>query len=143
MLEVDLETALAEIGAILQRVQNPTPALTAIGSAELLEAQQRIIGNKLDPDYEAWMPWARRTLKERTKKGNLDQGLLWDTGELLNSLKSIATSNSVEIGTDVPYAADLQLGTDIMPAREFLGWNVATLADHELTMTEWLEGFLA
>ncbi|MHB0992688.1 MAG: phage virion morphogenesis protein [Burkholderiales bacterium] len=143
MLEIDLETALIDIGAMLARARNAQPVLSMIGKIELLDAQQRIIGTKLSPDHEAWMPWAARTLKERTKKGNTGQGLLWDKGDLLHSLESVAEGSSVEIGTDMPYAIDLQDGTEIMPPREFLGWDASEFPAHEILMTEWLEGVLA
>lgn len=143
MLEIELETALMDIGAMLARARNPKPVLAQIGYLELLDAQQRIISTKLTPDHEAWMPWASRTLKERTEKHNTFQGLLWDEGDLLHSLRLIAKNGSVEIGTDLPYAIDLQEGTDIMPAREFLGWDATEFPAHELLMTEWLEGVLA
>lgn len=123
MITIDMTQALADLNAIRARMADMQPALTRIGETQTEAIQARITTLKTSPDGEEWAPWSARRLEERTKKGNTGQGLLWDTGTLLHSIRMQADANSVAIGTDVPYAAELQNGRHMeMEARPFVGW---------------------
>lgn len=122
MITIEAEQAFAEIDAMLMRMHESAPFLEAVGDREVELARERIRDTKLDPLGNAWAPWAPFTRSEREHKGNADLGLLFDEGDLLLSLGKAIFGDSVEIGSNLDYAKDLQEGTDKMPAREFLGW---------------------
>lgn len=123
MLTIDSAAALAELGALQARLLTPLALLEAIGRHETEKAQQRIRETKLTPWGASWVPWKPDTMLDRIRKGNAEQGLLWDSGELLNSLHFEAYADSVTIGSELDYAPYLQNGTEHMDARPFLGWN--------------------
>ena len=122
MITIDSAQAFAEIDAMLMRMHESAPFLEAVGDREVKLARERIRDTKLDPLGNAWAPWAPFTRSEREHKGNAGLGLLLDEGGLLLSLDKAIFGDSVEIGSNLDYAKDLQEGTDKMPAREFLGW---------------------
>lgn len=122
-LTVNDRQVMQELGRLLVNITQPENMLTFIGDAEVSEVYKRIIDIKASPFGEAWEPWSEQRLAERSIKGNVSQGLLWDTGELMNSIRYEVSRDGVSIGTDIFYATDLQQGTDRMPAREFLGWR--------------------
>ncbi|WP_298220149.1 phage virion morphogenesis protein [Halothiobacillus sp.] len=122
MITIDSAQAFAEIDALLLRMHESAPFLEAVGDREVAEVQKRIRDTKLDPLGNAWAPWAPFTRSEREHKGNADLGLLLDEGDLLLSIDKAMFGETVEIGSNLDYAKDLQEGTDKMPAREFLGW---------------------
>ena len=131
MMTIDSAQVLAEIGALQHRISSPSAFLQEVGTVQQEKAQARIRDTKDTPWGAAWAPWQPMTLKERTIKGNADQGLLWDSGALLNSIHYELEPFSVTIGTDLEYALDLQDGTDRMAARPFLGWDDLDLGDIE------------
>ncbi len=139
MLEADFSSVIASLAEMVARMHDTSPVMERIGAAELLEAQQRIIGTKIGSDHEPWQPWRARTQQERAEKGNASQGLLWDTGTLLHSLGVEVSASGVLIGSDVDYAIDLQDGTDIMDARPFLGWDAETLPEYAGWLTAFIE----
>ena len=144
MLEANLTAALEQIGLMLERSANPLPALTRIGASEVENVRARIKSSKTSPWGDAWAPWRPGTAKERERKGNASQGLLWDSGDLLASIHAVANvygpgHGTLDVGSDVSYAGFLQDGTEKMVAREYLGWNEATFPFYEQMLT----GFIA
>ena len=124
MLTINLTEALAELNLLAQ--MNMAPWLAAVGAHEVKAIQQRIESTKASPDYIHWAQWSPRRFRERVAAGNVGQGLLWDTGNLLNSFRFESSPFEVMIGTDVAYAKDLQVGRNdptLMPARPFVGWT--------------------
>ena len=134
-VEINVEQALAELGAMVARAQFLGPVLEVIGQSEVENTKARIQQSKTNPWGGDWAPWAARTAAYRTRKGNAGQGLLWDDGDLLESIRFSVDAMEhvgwVDIGSDLDYAAYLQDGTEDMPAREFLGWNDAALPFYE------------
>ena len=134
-VEINVEQALAELGAMVARARLPGPVLEVIGASEVENARARIQQTKINPWGGDWAPWADSVAEHRARKGNAGQGLLWDDGDLLDSIRfAVDAMDSVawvDIGSDLEYAAYLQEGTDNMPAREFLGWNDAALPFYE------------
>lgn len=122
MITADFSPVLAELRAMLARTADMQPALHAIGEMQADAIQARITTLKSAPDGEEWSPWSERRLKERTDKGNVGQGLLWDTGTLLHSIVVVDDPTQVVIGTPLPYADELQNGRDDMGPRPFIGW---------------------
>jgi phage gpG-like protein len=143
MLEIDFGSAMAELDALLARLMDPAPLLEAIGAATVEHARDNITSLKLDPEGEQWAPWMPRTAAARRRKGNASQGLLWDTGTLLDSIHADVAGDLLTVGTPVSYAGYLQGGTEKMVARPFLGWSEDALAFAETMAADYLAGALA
>lgn len=143
MLTFNIDGAIAHVDGMLARMANMQPVMGRIGADQRNEVMDRILDAKHSPDGEAWAPWSPRRLMEREEKGNPSQGLLWDTGTLVHSILARDTAIGVEIGTDVPYAYDLQHGHDgfeHMPPRPFLGWSAEGKQTAEHLVVRYLEG---
>lgn len=104
------------------------PLLEELGSFLVTSVKNRIRDTKENPYGLDWEEWATGTRKVRERKGNIVQGLLWDTGELLNSIQAHISPGTVAVGSPLEYARYLQEGTVHMPAREFLGFSAEDLA---------------
>ncbi len=122
------------------RLSNTQPLVRAIGLVERNKVLRRITETKTDPLGNSWAPWSERTARERSEKGNAWQGLLWDTGELLHSIKLVVDPDSFELGSDLQKAKDLQEGLPNMAAREYLGWNEDDFLDYEALAIRYFEG---
>ncbi len=112
--------AIEGIGAHLSRMQNLKPLFIALGEWQMDNTMTRIENTKMSQYGALWEPWSVRRARERKEKGNVDLGLLHDTGALLGSFSYEATRDGVEIGTDISYAPMLQFGTDSMLPRPFM-----------------------
>ena len=139
MIEVDAEAALLEIGQIIARAAMPTPVFELIGQSEVDNARARITESKAGPLGADWDAWADSTRKYRERKGNAGLGLLWDEGDLLDSIHFAVEGPSVAIGSDLDYARYLQEGTEAMPAREFLGWSPDMLPFYEQLFATYIQ----
>jgi phage gpG-like protein len=124
---------------ILANMKRTDPVMQQIGEMETEAAVFRIMVSKESPDGEPWQMWSGRTRKERVAKGNEDIGILWDTGRLMSSIHAVTGAGFVEVGTEVPYASDLQTGTDHMAARPFLGWDPHKFPEYEQIMATFIE----
>lgn len=142
MMTIDSAQVLAELGVLQHRLSSPMALLQEIGTVQQEKTQARIRDTKDTPWGAAWAPWQAVTAYERFEKGNAEQGLLWDSGALLDSIHYELDPFSVTIGTDLDYAPDLQDGTDRMAARPFLGWEDVDIPEMEdLAMIYFYEGF--
>jgi phage gpG-like protein len=139
MIEVDAAQVLEYMGAVYARMLAPEPVLAAVGAIEVEAARERITDTKTNPWGGDWAAWADSTEYQRTRKGNADQGLLWDRGDLLESIHFQVDGPSVAIGSDLDYAVYLQLGTERMPARPFLGWTPEGITAHELRIAHFFD----
>lgn len=140
MIEIDAEQALMELQALLVRAATPGPMFNFIGGSELEAARTRIETMKDSPLGDPWAPWMASTARQRERKGNAELGLLYDTGELLDSIEYFADSETLEIGTDTDYAIYLQDGTRFMDERPFLGWNPEKFPEYEMAWAAYLMG---
>lgn len=159
MIEIDAEEALDFLNEILLRLIGKEDLLVAIGEREVAAAQGRIMETKRSPRGHAWVRWAPSTAEARERKGNADRGLLWDEGDLLDSIHFLAgadilgtseTSGSlVEIGTDNLIGLFQQDGTRgpgvgpsgwHVPPRHFLGWKTGDFGLYEAMAVRWLRG---
>ena len=139
MIEMDAELALAELNAIVARAALPGPVLELIGHSEVENARGRIQQTKVNPWGGDWASWADSTAYSRERKGTAGQGLLWDRGDLLESIHFAIMGESVEIGSDLEIARYLQDGTERMPARPFLGWAEPVLPFYEQLWINYLQ----
>lgn len=139
-LTIDISQAVGELNLILARTAALEPFMQAVGQFEASKAIHRILELKQDPDDASWAPWRESTRTSREKKGNVGQGLLWDTGTLLHSFEIEAGMDDVVIGTPTEYAGYLQSGTGRMEARPFLGWDERDYPAIEAMLIAHLEG---
>lgn len=98
-------------------------ALRKAGEEEVRVTRQRITSEKRTPDGTPWRPWALATLRMRMREGTTAGGLLNRTGGLINSIQFKLTKLSLTVFSSATYAKYLQLGTNRMPARPFIGWT--------------------
>jgi phage gpG-like protein len=139
-MTMDLAQALACLNRLASL--NMSPWMAKVGQQAQQSVQHRIQQSKQDPDNAAWSPWMPRTEKYRTKKGNAAQGLLWDDGTLLNSIKFHSAPDGVSVSSEVPYAGYLQDGTERMAARPFMGWSDEDIAGVEFSAVQFIEALL-
>lgn len=140
MITINADQAIADLNLIVARMADMEPALASIGARQVREIGERITTGKMEPDGMPWHSWAPFTREQRELKGNVPQGLLWDTGTLLHSIHAQTGLNSVTIGTEVPYAQELQEGRSDMPPRPFVGWGEADIKIAEMLMLQYIEG---
>lgn len=121
---VEAKEVQQAIGDIRKKLEKPRDMLREIGDIIVEDIKNRIVKTKQSPENEApWAPWAPSTAKARERKGNAALGLLFDSGNLLNSITAqiVGSHNTLQIGTNVHYATYLHNGTPKMPARPFMG----------------------
>lgn len=112
----------------IQKVSNPKELLSELGKREVKRAKQRF-KDKTSPDGKRWQAWDRDTQEERIREGSAANGLLVDSGALMNSIDYEVIHNQLYIGSNVDYAHHIQNGTQHMPARPFVGFNQQTIDD--------------
>ena len=120
IVEIDVSEAVAGFEAMLHRVTDLRPMFEEVGAWQEQKTVRRIEETKLTPHGALWAEWQLGTFKKRQQKGNVSQGLLWDTGLLLNSFSWETDESGVEIGTTNEIAPWLQDGTSKMVARPFM-----------------------
>lgn len=103
-VEVDDAAIAVQVG-IAQRIGKGRPLMQAIGQS-LVSSTIRRFATQSGPDGQPWPKLSRATLK---KRGPSAKALL-ASGRLRQSITSIATTNSVEVGTNLVYARIQQLG---------------------------------
>lgn len=125
MLEITL-VGVKEIRAKLAKLE------ASLDATEILDEAEALLLNRIrtrflaetDPEGSKWVE--SHAAKKRRASGGT--GTLFDTGTLFHSLQAYATGvDERAIGTDTPYAAYLQFGTNSMPPREFLGFGAEDL----------------
>jgi phage gpG-like protein len=89
-------------------------------AAIVLSGIRRRYLKEQDPDGRQWPKSFAATERAATGRGG---GTLYDTGDLFRSIQLVKVANAeYEIKTDVPYAAEHQLGIGQVK-REYLGTN--------------------
>ncbi|MGZ3297082.1 MAG: phage virion morphogenesis protein [Xanthobacteraceae bacterium] len=139
-MTIDLEQAIAGLNRLANL--NMSPWMQTAAKTAQTSVQQRIRDTKADPDNSPWSPWRPATEKYRLKKGNAGQGLLWDSGALLNSIQGQSDAGGISVGTAVGYAGYLQDGTERMVARQFMGWTDGEITQMEFSAVAFLEALL-
>ena len=121
-IKIDKGDIKDALGNLAKKAKESRDLMKEIGDIIVEDIKHRIVKLKKDPDDKPWSPWSKATKKARQKKGNAALGLLFDSGELNDSITSKVTSkNNVQVGTNSPYAGFLNDGTNKMPARPFIG----------------------
>jgi phage virion morphogenesis protein len=113
----------ASVEDLLAKIHNPSSLLDQIGKILVASTQSRIKDTKVSPDGTAFAPWAPGTAKARAKRGTTAGGVLFERGTLYRSIEHQVQGRQVIVGanTIAPYALYLQVGTNRMPARPFVG----------------------
>lgn len=137
MIVIDLDNLnlSKEAEALLDTISDFTPLLK-----DLAAAAEGIWLEKFRREGPGWLPLAESTLEKRRKEGK-DANILRDDGRLFMSLTDSAsegavrdiTPTSLEIGTNLEYAAVHQLGSKDgrIPARPFLPDEREVIPDFE------------
>ncbi|MBW7968120.1 phage virion morphogenesis protein [Bradyrhizobium sp. BR 10289] len=103
----DEEAALADLGALIGRLDDPTPAYEDIGQALITSTHDRW-ERSVAPDGSPWPP-SLRVIAHGGKTLIL-------SSRLFRSVTANASRNGVEVGTNVVYAAIHQFGGTIQKA---------------------------
>lgn len=107
------------LNELIKKIQNLTPALHEIGQLmvastdENFQKEQNIYGVK-------WKANTPATLHYKASRGFIMK-VLQRRGMLRSSIQYRIENDSVSVGTNLPYGAYHQYGTNRLPKREFLG----------------------
>lgn len=138
-----LTLAIEQMALIMARINDPIPFFDYVGATEKQRVRERIMHTKIDPDGAPWLPWAPFTAEHRDALGNSAQGIMWDSGTLLNSIEfSVDGTFGVDVGTDVWYAPKHQDGSpsDRIPARPIFGWEENVIPQMAQMFVNFVEG---
>lgn len=120
-----------------------TPLMQAIGSVLEGSTRQRFVDKK-SPNDVAWAVLMPDTIEAKNGRGNI----LVDSGDLMRSITTHASSDSVIVGTDRPYGKYHQTGTknadgsQRMPMRPFLGISPQDEFDINQLIVDFMAGDL-
>ena len=117
--------------------------LTALGAEIESQTRRRIADEKTTPAGADWPDWSEGYAATR----HSGHSLLQSGGELLGSIQQLVSGDTVEVGSNLIYAALHQhggepVGIDV-PAREWLGLSGDNLADLHGILTDWTDNQLA
>lgn len=111
-VDVDAKTATASLRGLSKSVENPAPLLAELGEYALRTTRARFASQKA-PDGTAWaalVPWYQ---KEKTRN---KERILTLRGFLRSQLvMQVVGGKSVEVGSNLVYAAVHQFGAVIKP----------------------------
>ena len=99
-----------------------------LAATALRQHQQRFI-RRVDPEGVRW----------QDRVDDKPHPLLERTGRMRRSIRAVPEGDGITVSADTPYAAVHQHGSDTIPARPFLGFGGADLAE----LTETAEAGLA
>ncbi len=137
------QRGLDHLQAVINRLQNPDfdPLLDAIGAMVLAQTEERIASEKTDPQGGAWAPLSPAYAARKRSGG----GILELEGDLRDSLTFLVSGQSVEVGSNLVYAATHQFGRDEanIPARPFLGLSAENEEEINELIDTWVEGLTA
>ncbi len=131
------EKAILEM---IGRLTDMTPAMAEIAENSITAIKLRITTTKMSPDGDPWTDWRPMTVRSRRRRGTISQGILWDTGNLLNSIHARILPKTVAIGSNAEYAKELQKGNpaNYLVGRPFIGWSLREVEFAAMAITEWV-----
>jgi phage virion morphogenesis protein len=151
-LNIDDREVKDLLDRLASRMSNLTPVMKEIGEI-VTESVQTNFEEHKSPEGVAWTPLADSTKAYKEKKGRKAEDILIMSAILLKSIHPEAYNDSVEIGTDIVYAAVHQFGIGersgisthrrmpAIPARPFLGVREEDWTEIEnMLMDELFEG---
>ena len=142
-LESDSLQRLQERLGRLAALFDSNTLLTALGAEIESQTRRRIADEKSTPAGADWPDWSEGYAATR----HSGQSLLQSEGDLLDSIQQLVSGDTVEVGSNLIYAALHQhggepVGIDV-PAREWLGLSSDNLDDLHDILTRWTDGQLA
>ncbi len=140
-IEITLEGVerLNQRFATLAHIDTDNQFLNDVGGVVESQTHRRIRTEKTSPDGIAWPEWSDEYAE--TRHGG--HSLLMGEGNLDDSIQFSVGVDSIEVGTNVVYAAEHQFGNDQKdkagrkhntPAREYLGMNDDNWAEVEAVL---------
>lgn len=136
---------IKRLGARIQALGNIDRSELLEGLAAEVESQtrRRLSDEKTAPDGTPWAAWTDDYAA--TRHGG--HSLLESSGALIDSIESVASDDSVEIGSNLIYAAIHNLGgtEDMAPApagitaRQYLGFSDDNLADLQFVVDDFID----
>lgn len=136
---------IKRLGARIQALGNIDRSELLEGLAAEVESQtrRRLSEEKTAPDGTPWSAWTDDYAA--TRHGG--HSLLESSGALIDSIESVVSDDSVEIGSNLIYAAIHNLGgtEDMAPApagipqREYLGFSDNNLADLQYVVDDFID----
>lgn len=113
--------------------------LESIGTLVEGQTVKRITEDKMAPDGSEWPELSEDyEWSKFLKKGDI--GMLEFDGDLGNNIVSNVDLGELAVGTNQPYGATMQLGSEdgIIPAREYLGLSDQNRDDVNEMVGEWV-----
>lgn len=143
-LHIDLR-GLDRLRARLARLSDLDTAglMEAIGAEVESQTRRRIEEEKTAPDGTPWEPWSGGYAA--TRHGG--HSLLMGEGHLDDSIQYVADARSVQVGSNLVYAAIHQFGGEPgmapgpagIPARPWLGLSADNLDDLAAVVEDWVD----
>jgi phage gpG-like protein len=137
------------MNGVLGRIRDARPVMERLAEHAASGVMSGIMSEKASPDDIGWAPWSMSRRGEREDKGNVGLGLLWDTGDLLASIKVKPTRNGFEVGTALDYGKWLHDGVKKkdgsgwhMPPRPWMGWGRQDIEVAERWLVQYIAGAL-
>lgn len=133
----------------LDRIQRRLNRLAGFSAAQLLadigghvesSTRRRIGQEKVGPGRQRWASWSPAYAATR----HAGQSLLQGEGDLLDSISSLVIGDTVEVGSNLVYAATHQFGDDSrsIPARPYLGLSSEDVSGIDRLSVDALEALL-
>jgi phage virion morphogenesis protein len=130
---------LEEISRKIQRIgaMPMHDILDAVGTRMVYQAKTRIRDTHAAPDGDMWPEWSARYAKSRKPQHDL----LWNEGNLHDSLQQVVSGNTVLVGSNLDYAEVHQFGGPVepnewgisaVPPRPYLGVEPGTQDEKDL-----------
>ncbi len=145
-MSMALRVDLRELDALAQRIEAlaavDTPGLLdAVGTEVESQTRRRIAEERQAPEGTPWAAWSPRYAA--TRHGG--HSLLQAEGGLLDSIQYSVAGDTVEVGSNLIYAAihqfgGAEVGKPQLPARPYLGLSPDNLADLGRLVDEWAAG---
>ena len=138
-------TRLEKIQHVINRLSTAdlSDLLDTVGQLIENQVKNRILEEKTDPEGNKWKPWSDKYPK--TRHGN--QSLLVNEGNLHDSIQHVVSGSTLEVGSNLPYAAAQALGTEDIggdiPSRQYLGLSDENQDEVEKIVTLWLKELTA
>lgn len=111
-VDFDAKTATASLRGLLAGIENPAPLLAQLGEVALRSTRARF-SSQTAPDGTAWqalVPWYKKEKSQNKNRVLTLRGYL--RGQLVSQ---VVGSKSVEVGSNLVYAAVHQFGGTILP----------------------------
>lgn len=132
-----IETAMHSLARIAAVGRDLTPVMDEIGGSLVTSTRHRW-DSRTGPDGRPWPALRPSTVRLKAAAGR-ERTLVWD-GYLFGTMTHRASRERVEVGSARTYARFLQLGTERMVAREFLGLDADDRREIEAIVEDHLRG---